>query len=134
MHSIIAQWVHNEPVLCVDEAYERMEWLICPSGWEIMTAKLTLFIPNALGCPMPATPPRQTLDLLSLSWWKREVEEMIKRLRGSGFGDALWSRCVRRGICASGGRHNRCGVSFLPEREEGQENHHWDGVNGRGQA
>ena len=42
---------------------------------------LTLFVPNALGCPMPATPPGQTLDLVSLSWWKREVEKMIKRLR-----------------------------------------------------
>jgi hypothetical protein len=42
---------------------------------------LTLFVPYALGCPMPATPPWQTLGLMSLSWWKREVEEMIKRLR-----------------------------------------------------
>ena len=40
---------------------------------------LTLFVPYALVCPMPATPPWQTLDLMSLSWWKREVEEMIKR-------------------------------------------------------
>lgn len=65
-----------------------------PEREEIMTAKLTLFVPNALGCSMPATPPRQALDLLSLSWWKREVEEMVERLRGSGFGDALWSGCV----------------------------------------
>ncbi len=52
---------------------------------------LTLFVPNALGCPMSATPPRQTLDLLNLSWWKREVEEMIKRLGRGGLGVALWS-------------------------------------------
>src|SRR5260221_9213774 len=25
MHSIIAQWVHYEPVLCIDEAYARIE-------------------------------------------------------------------------------------------------------------
>jgi len=59
-----------------------------------MMRKLTLFVPNALRSSMPATPPWQTLDLLSLSWWKREVEEVIKRLRGSGFGDALWSGWV----------------------------------------
>jgi len=52
---------------------------------------LTLFVPYALGCPMPAAPPWQTLGLVSLSWWKREVEEMIKRLRRSGLGDTLWS-------------------------------------------
>jgi hypothetical protein len=40
--------------------------------------KLTLFVPDALGCAMPATPPWYTLHLMSLSWWKREVEEMIK--------------------------------------------------------
>ena len=42
---------------------------------------LTLFVPYTLGCSMPATPSWQTLDLMSLSWWEREVEEMIKRLR-----------------------------------------------------
>ena len=31
MHSIIPQWVHHEPILCVDEAYDGMEWLICQS-------------------------------------------------------------------------------------------------------
>jgi hypothetical protein len=59
--------------------------------WEIMTEKLTLFVPNAMDRPMPATPPWQTLGLLRLSWWKGEVEEMIERLRGGGLGDALWS-------------------------------------------
>ena len=42
---------------------------------------LTLFVPYALGRPMPATSPWKTLGLMGLSWWKREVEEMIKRLR-----------------------------------------------------
>lgn len=58
MHGIVAQWVHYEPALRINKA---------------------LFVPYALGCPMPATPPWQTLGLMNLSWWKREVEEMIKR-------------------------------------------------------
>jgi len=91
MHSIVAQWVHYEPVLCVDEAYEGDRIVKTGFSWETVIGKLTLFVPNALGCSMSATPPWQALDLLSLSWWKREVEEMIKRLRGSGLGDALWS-------------------------------------------
>ena len=35
MHSIITQWVHNEPVLCVDEAYVRMDWLIRQGGLQL---------------------------------------------------------------------------------------------------
>jgi hypothetical protein len=66
-----------------------LSWLAL--GFELEVS-LTLFIPNSMwSCHMPAAPPWQTLDLMSLSRWKREVEEMIERLRGSGLGDALWS-------------------------------------------
>jgi hypothetical protein len=52
---------------------------------------LTLFVPDALGCTMLATPPWDALHLVDLSRWKRKVEKMIDRLRGGGFRDPLWS-------------------------------------------
>jgi hypothetical protein len=89
--TIVAKWLYHEPVLCIDKA---------------------LFILDALSCAMPATPPWKTLCLVRLSRWKREVEEVIKILRRSGFSNPLWRGRVRRPGCSLSGHAVRGG--FFP--------------------